>query len=432
MKPQGVNDVGNLRLSLIDEDTPKENSSSVGGSQAVSPVTVVEMYPNLDKTVLVIGGLGFLGSHIAEFMVNRGARVRVMDVVVPRSPHPRPGFHHHHHHRGVPTSTSFAWKKLSHLGCDFFGGTVTNLQDLRLAMQGVDVVFHTASLTDPLRSRAELYAVNVKGTQNVITACLEAGVSELIYTSSTAVVDDGTDLNGIDETRKYPKVHLDYYGKTKAEAEQLVLQSNGKVSNAGPLGSAVTLKTCSLRPHAVFGPRDTHFVAQLIAKVKGGVLTHIIGDGRNLADFTFIDNIVYAHYLAALKLQDPQSPVAGQAYFITNDEPTPFWAFIGRLLTEFGSPRPERRISFAFAYLLAWFMELLRWFLSWLPLVNYRPSITRHLVCTVAKHHWFSCERAKKDLGYSPLVSLEDGLQITVEYFAQQRAANDEDNLNED
>lgn len=185
------------------------------------------------------------------------------------------------------------------------------------------------------------------------------------------------------------------------------------------------MSTCSLRPHAIFGPRDTHFVSQLIAKVQGGVLTHIIGDGRNLADFTFIDNVVYAHYLAALNL-NPSSACAGQAYFITNNEPTPFWTFIGRLLTEFGSPQPEKRISFLFAYILAWFMEYLRFLLSWLPLVHYRPSITRHLVCTVAKHHWFICAKAKRDLGYIPLVSLEEGLQITVEYFATQRSRDDE------
>jgi sterol-4alpha-carboxylate 3-dehydrogenase (decarboxylating) len=87
----------------------------------------------------------------------------------------------------------------------------------------------------------------------------------------------------------------------------------------------------------------------------------MIGDGKNLADFTFIDNVVYAHYLAAIKLA-PNSKVSGQAYFITNDEPTPFWSFVGRLLNEFGSPKPQRSISYAFAYFLAWFMEYLLWF----------------------------------------------------------------------
>jgi sterol-4alpha-carboxylate 3-dehydrogenase (decarboxylating) len=179
------------------------------------------------------------------------------------------------------------------------------------------------------------------------------------------------------------------------------------------------LSTCALRPHAIFGPRDTHFIAQLITKVKKGVLTHMIGDGKNLADFTFIDNVVYAHYLATLKLA-PNSKVSGQAYFITNNEPTPFWNFIGKLLNEFGSPKPERSISFVFAYILAWFMEYLSWILSWLPLVNYKPSITRHMVCIVAKDRYFNCDKAKRDLGYSPIVSLEEGLQITVAYFSQE------------
>jgi sterol-4alpha-carboxylate 3-dehydrogenase (decarboxylating) len=313
-----------------------------------------------------------------------------------------------------PTLKKEILRKFKELGIEFVSGTICSLQDLKNAMNGINTVFHTASLTDPLKESHEFHTINIKGTANVIAACLDCGVDQLIYTSSSAVVDDGSHLRGVEESVGYPRKYLDLYGQTKAEAERIVLAANGRMNCNG-----VVLSTCALRPHAIFGPRDTHFVAQLIAKVKKGVLTHMIGDGKNLADFTFIDNVVYAHYLAAIKLA-PNSKVSGQAYFITNDEPTPFWSFVGRLLNEFGSPKPQRSISYAFAYFLAWFMEYLRWLLGWLPLVNYKPSITRHMVCMVAKDHYFSCEKAKRDLGYSPIVSLEEGLQITVAYFSQE------------
>ena len=118
------------------------------------------------------------------------------------------------------------------------------------------------------------------------------------------------------------------------------------------------LLTCSLRPHALFGPRDQHFVARLIAKARQGGLTHIIGagactsaiisqarlismcspfssipyfectSGDNLVDFTYVDNAAAAHLRAADHLL-PDSAVCGQCYFITNGEPVLFWDFVG-------------------------------------------------------------------------------------------------------
>ncbi len=161
----------------------------------------------LNKHVLVIGGLGFLGKHLAEFLTHQGAKVRIMDI---------------HKKKDDP--------KLNELGIEYYSGSICNIQDLKKAMNGVDTVFHTASLTDPLREYNEFQMINIKGTTNVISACLECGVTQLIYTSSSAVVDDGSDLRGVDESVRYPKKYLDHYGKTKAEAERIVLAANGKLN----------------------------------------------------------------------------------------------------------------------------------------------------------------------------------------------------------
>ena len=140
----------------------------------------------------------------------------------------------------------------------------------------------------------------------------------------------------------------------------------------------------------------------------------MIGDGTNLADFTFVQNAAYAHYLAALRL-NPESPVCGQAYFITNDDPRPFWGFICRFLAEMGCIGPTKFISFKVAYALAYVMEIVAWILGWM--VPIRPTITRHMVTTMAKSFYFSIEKANRELGYSPIINLDHALEITISSF---------------
>lgn len=109
------------------------------------------------------------------------------------------------------------------------------------------------------------------------------------------------------------------------------------------------------------------------------------------------------------------SSCVGNCYFITNGEPRPFWQFIGDVLSEMGCVGPTKSISFRVAYSFAYIMEFLHWLLA--PFMEFRPTITRHMVCTMACHHWFSHAKATQDFGYKPVVSLDEGLDYTIEYF---------------
>lgn len=166
----------------------------------------------------------------------------------------------------------------------------------------------------------------------------------------------------------------------------------------------------------MFGPRDTNFVARLIANARDGDITHMIGDGMNVVDFTYIENAVYAHLLAADRLT-PKYKVPGNCYFITNGEPRRFWDVINIILTNTGCIGPTKRISFRVAYAFAYVMEFLHWILK--RFFNFRPTITRHMVCTMCCHHWFSLGKASRELGYKPITSLDEGLRHTIEYFQQ-------------
>lgn len=351
----------------------------------------------LPGRVLVTGGAGFLGSHLVRLLLsqNYSVFVRILDI-------------------GLTDPTV---RRLKALGIDVVLGDVRDLEILRFALRDIDTVFHAAAVTDPMD--AGIMDVNVLGTKNIIQAILESeDCEQLIYTSSSAVVLDGKDVRGAAEKElDYPSRFMDGYCKSKAMAEKLVLAANGRRKTNGEV-----LRSCAIRPHTVFGPGDTHFMAQLIAKARSGSVTHMIGEGNNIVDFTYVENVAWAHLLAAQNLR-VDSPVCGNAYFITNGEPQEFWTFIRRLLLKLGCVGPTKYISFRLAYMLAYIMEIARRILAWIfPWINFRPTITRRMVCNMARHQFFSHDLATKDFGYRPIVSLDKGVEHTVEFFSRQRA----------
>ena len=144
----------------------------------------------------------------------------------------------------------------------------------------------------------------MNGTQNVIRACQECNITKLIYTSSSNVVLDGSDCQNGDESMKYvsKKNHLNAYSYSKHKAEEKVLLAN----NTKCLNETHKLLTCALRPHCIFGPRDTHFISQIINKARAGKITHMIGEGHNITDFTYIDNQHLLQNYKALHQQQQQ------------------------------------------------------------------------------------------------------------------------------
>jgi len=167
------------------------------------------------------------------------------------------------------------------------------------AQSKVDVIIHTASPVHGMG--AEIYKkVNVVGTQTVIDACISHNVSKLVYTSSAGVVYNGTlDLVDVDERMEIPEVPLDAYNETKAQAEKLVLESNGK---------AGFLQTCALRPAGIFGEGDRQLLTGLQQVMKNGQTKFQIGDNENLFDWTYVGNVAHAHLLASDRLGKVVSP----------------------------------------------------------------------------------------------------------------------------
>ncbi|MCA9119196.1 MAG: NAD-dependent epimerase/dehydratase family protein [Planctomycetaceae bacterium] len=318
---------------------------------------------------LVTGAGGFLGQYIAEQLLARGDRVRSFS-------------------RGK-------YPQLDALGIETVTGDLRDSVAVAKACEGVDVVFHSAGVAGIWGAWDHFYGINTLGTHNIVAGCLRHGVSRLVYTSSPSVTFDGTDQNGIDESAPYPSRWLCHYPHTKALAEQHVLGSNSEGS----------LLTCSLRPHLIWGPRDQHLIPRLLDRATSGKLLRI-GDGTNLVDMVYVENAAAAHLQAADAL-NPDSPVCGRAYFISQGEPVNCWDWINEILALAGIAPVERSISLKTAWRIGAVLETAYRVLG----KQSEPRMTRFLAAQLATSHFFDLTRARADFGYSPEISTVEGMR---------------------
>ncbi len=323
---------------------------------------------------IVIGGGGFVGSAIVRQLLDKGAEVAVFGRR--RYPH------------------------LEKLGVLQLQGDILDSDLLIRSMQGYDTVFHVAAKAGIWGPKHEYEQINVNGTRNVLGACFASSAATLVYTSTPSVVFDRRDLTGADETTPYARRFLCYYASSKAVAEQMVLAANSEV-----------LKTCAIRPHLVWGPGDPHLIPRLVDRGRNGQLK-IVGNGSNLVDISYIDNVAHGHVLAAENLNS-SATAAGNAYFISQGEPVNLWNWINDLFGRLGIKPVKKKIGFGSAYLVG---TLLEGIYIWFRLEK-EPRMTRFLAEQLARSHWFSIDRARRDLGYTPKVSTPEGLERVVEWL---------------
>jgi nucleoside-diphosphate-sugar epimerase len=318
--------------------------------------------------VLVTGGGGFLGSAIVRMLAARGDSVRTMS-------------------RGE-------YPAMAELGVETVRGDIANYRAVEAAADGCGAIIHTAAKAGVWGRYLEYYDTNVIGTQNVINACRRHGISRLVYTSTPSVAFAGVDQDGVNEAAPYPDRYLADYPKTKAMAERLVLQANGE-----------KLATVALRPHLLWGPNDTQLVPRILERARTRKL-RIVGSGDQKVDATYVDNAAHAHVLA-LDALSPVAACAGKAYYISNGEPMPIREVINAILDAAGLPPVTRTVAPGVAYAVGWAMEVL----YRLTRRADEPPMTRFVARQLATAHWYDIGAARNDLGYAPIVSMEEGFE---------------------
>ncbi|MDR0327481.1 MAG: NAD-dependent epimerase/dehydratase family protein [Planctomycetaceae bacterium] len=320
---------------------------------------------------LVIGGTGFLGREISCQLLERGQKVRVL----------------------CRRSEGAAE------GAEVVLGDLADPASLLKACQGVETVYHTAAIPSISLHWKPFYETNVVGTLNVLDACKKTGVRKLIYTSSASVTFDCKPQHGAEEIAPYPSRWLAHYPHSKAMAEKVIL------------GSATdSLLTCALRPHLIIGRRDRHLIPRLIQRAKSGRLFRV-GDGTNLIDIIFIENAALGHIQAADALTSKESPVNGNAYYLSQGEPVNCWDWINEVLIMKGLPKVKRSVSFSSAWVFGWMLEGLYKCCRW----QGEPVMTRFLAAQLAITHYLNISKARRDFGYVPMISMEEGMRRLAE-----------------
>uniref|UniRef100_M4CU70 3-beta hydroxysteroid dehydrogenase/isomerase domain-containing protein n=1 Tax=Brassica campestris TaxID=3711 RepID=M4CU70_BRACM len=247
-----------------------------------------------ERWCVVTGGRGFAARHLVEMLVRYEMfLVRIADLAPAIQLDPQ-------EQSGV-LGEAMRSGRVQYVSAD-----LRDKSQVVKAFKGAEVVFHMAAPDSSINNHQLQYSVNVQGTKNVIDACVNTGVKRLIYTSSPSVVFDGVHgiLNG-SESMAYPSKHNDSYSATKAEGEALIMDANG----------CNGLLTCCIRPSSIFGPGDRLLVPSLVAAARAGKSKFIIGDGNNLYDFTYVENVAHAHVCAERALAsggDVSSKASGQ------------------------------------------------------------------------------------------------------------------------
>lgn len=318
-----------------------------------------------DVPVLVTGGAGFIGSHLVDALVQRGARVRVLDDF---STGLRDNLEHH-----LETQDEQV---------DLHEGDIRDPDVCRRALDGVRCVFHQAALGSvprSLKDPATTVAVNVTGTANVFAAARDAGVRRVVYASSSSVYGDSTSLpkrEGEEGTVLSP------YALSKQVDEEL----------ADVFGRCFGLELIGLRYFNVYGPRQrpdgpyAAVIPRFFAAALAGEPPVIHGDGLQSRDFTFVADAVGANLAAA----GAPHEACGRVYNVAPGGRTTILDVARRIRELSGGPEPVH--------------------------VEPRPGDVRHSKADASA--------ARDALGFTARVELSDGLAATLDAFSTRRALN--------
>lgn len=345
-----------------------------------------------EESVLVVGGCGFVGYHIVKTFIQDSTWTSVH--VMSRN----------------PSSNQVE-------GAHYHSGSLTSFEQVRSLLADIrpSLIIHTASPagSGDAGNRRYFHEINVKGTQNLLKAAIASEhVRTFIYTSSVEVIE-GSSHNFVTEDAQIFTItsRTDYYAKTKAIADQAVLDANG-------MGG---VRTLCLRLAGVYGERDSQAIPGALHAFQEGRHRYQIGDNENLFDWLSATNAAQSHLLAAKALlrqpEEGSGKVDGEAFLITDGNPVPFWTFQRQIWSAAGDRTTPEEIT----VIPAWFMLNLASAVEWLywafTLGLKRPQVLRRQIMTyTCKPRTYSIEKAGERLGYKPVDDRDEQIQRGLEW----------------
>lgn len=352
------------------------------------------------QTFLVIGGCGYFGFRVVRWLIVE-EQVDPGNLVVLDLGQPPPT-------RRVP-------------GVQYMKSDITDRASVFEVVSKVQpsILIHTASPPYYLGKFEAFMLNNVEGTRNLLDAAVATLATRVfIYTSSSSVIHDYvSDMFEGNESHPLllmPEQRQPYH-HSKAVAEELAMGYNRKRDD---------FVVAAIRPSAMFGPGESNMIPSMVERAKRGTLRYQIGNGKNCADFTYVDNTVHGLVLTVYKLLEAlrDGPhalpagkrVEGEPFAITNDVHANFWDFARNVGAAAGYPTdPTRIVSIPKSVGLG-VATLVEW-LVWLCSFGTRQSKIRRMdvnYSTITRT--LDISKAKTRLGYRPRFTLDEGIELAV------------------
>jgi nucleoside-diphosphate-sugar epimerase len=323
---------------------------------------------------LVTGASGFLGGRVVQLLVERGEEVAIL------------------------SRANSDLRHLASLPLRVVRGDLSDPAALRDAVAGTAVVYHCAACSTDWAPRRTYEEANIQGTQNLLAAASESSsLRRFLHVSTTDIY--GYPLTPCGEDQPAVDAGLPY-NQTKILGEAAVWRAYRE------RGLPVTV----VRPATIYGPRGKDFTQEIATLLRQRTMAYI-DHGAVPGGFTYVDTVAEAMMAAAI-----HPNTVAQAYNISGGTGASWKEYVTLFAQQLGAPAPWIDLSFGTAMGLARAME---WGWGGMRL-RARPLLTRHAVYLLARNQEFPIQKAIDGFGYSPKISLEEGIRRSVEWCARR------------
>lgn len=319
---------------------------------------------------LVTGSSGFIGSHLVTALIEKGWDVYAL----------------------IRDATDTSW--LEKQKVRLVKGEYSDMDALKKAVPGMDYIFHVGAVIygddwEPF------YKTNVKGTENILSACAEVnpGLKKFIFCSSIGA--SGSSVKGRLKTEEDECRPFSLYGKSKLEAEKIVREYSSH------------FPVVIIRPPSVLGPRQRELKTILLT-IKKGIVPQL-GNGDKQTCIVFVEDVVSALILAAEK-----DEADNQVYFVTNNQ-TYSWREMLNTAAKIMGKKCVIKIPYHLVYLIALISAGAAKVFGTKKIVNLIDVVESR------RRYWlYSSKKIQKELGFSPHFTYEEGVRRIIDWYRKE------------
>ena len=332
------------------------------------------------KRILITGGTGFIGSHLAEKLIAEGYDITILAM-----------------RNIIEDIEAENLKLLKNIGAKIVFGDLRHIKTLEKAVEGNQVVIHLAAISRPMNIPQHLYYdINEKGTINLIKVCNKYKIKKFVHVSSVSVLGlspDGTPLMEDD----YQSLVGDDYGLSKLKGEHAAIK----------LGTKFKIPFTVIRPALVYGPRC--IVRNIIFKFVQKNLFPLFGNGEAKMEFCYVDNLVSALIKAM------RSKYNGEIFNITDGNSYKISEVLNVIADNLKVKRPSINLPVWLGKFIGLSTEVL------FKMIGKSPPFSRTAAKWMSQDvNVYSCRKALKVMGYKPKINLKEGIKRSIKWYRKK------------